>query len=85
MLSGIKIIAVYCLMGNILNGISYKEDSRRKTSNTEVITTAVVLSFFKRRMKCQKHYEDDRNGASDARPEWFIQAFALLPLINRQN
>lgn len=46
MLSDIKIIAVYCLIDDILKGIGHKEDSRRKVSDSEVITTAVVAALY---------------------------------------
>jgi hypothetical protein len=46
MLSDIKIIAVYCLIDDILKGIGHKEDSRRKLSDSEVITTAVVGALY---------------------------------------
>ena len=46
MLSGDKIIGIYCLVDDLLKGISHKEDSRRKVSDSELITTAMVSALY---------------------------------------
>ncbi len=46
MLTGDKIISIYCIVDDILKGICYKEDSRRKVSDSEVITTGVVSALY---------------------------------------
>lgn len=46
MLSGDKIIALYCIVDDILKGIHHFEDSRRKVSDSEVITTALVSALY---------------------------------------
>jgi hypothetical protein len=46
MLTEDKIIGIYCIVDDILKGIGYKEDSRRKVSDSEVITTAVVSALY---------------------------------------
>ncbi len=42
MLTEDKIIRIYCIIDDILKGIGHQEDSRRRVSNSEVITTALV-------------------------------------------
>jgi hypothetical protein len=46
MLTEDKIISIYCIIYDILKGIGYKEDIRRKVSDSEVITTAVVSALY---------------------------------------
>lgn len=46
MLTEDKIISIYCIIDDILKGIGYKEDSRRKVSDSEVITTAVISALY---------------------------------------
>ncbi len=46
MLKGDKIIGIYCIVDDILKGIGYKDDSRRKVSDSEIITTAVVSALY---------------------------------------
>jgi hypothetical protein len=46
MLTEDKIIGIYCIVDDILKGIGHKEDSRRKVSDSEVITTAVVSALY---------------------------------------
>lgn len=46
MLTEDKIISIYCIIDDILKGIEYKEDIRRKVSDSEVITTAVVSALY---------------------------------------
>ena len=41
-----KIIALYCITDDLLKGIGHKEDSRRKVSDSEVITTALVSALY---------------------------------------
>ena len=41
-----KIIALYCIVDDLLKGIGHKEDIRRKVSDSEVITTALVSSLY---------------------------------------
>lgn len=46
MLTEDKIIGIYCIVDDILKGIGHMEDSRRKISDSEVITTAVVSALY---------------------------------------
>jgi len=46
MLTEDKIIRIYCIVDDILKGIGHKEDSRRKVSDSEVITTALVSALY---------------------------------------
>lgn len=41
-----KIIALYCIVDDLLKGIGHREDIRRKVSDSEVITTALVSSLY---------------------------------------
>lgn len=41
-----KIIALYCLVDDLLKGIGHHEDSRRKISDSEVITTAIISVLY---------------------------------------
>ena len=46
MLNEDKIIAIFCLVDDLLKGIGHKEDNRRKVSDSEVITTAIVSALY---------------------------------------
>lgn len=46
MLTEDKVIAIYCIIDDILKGIRYSEDSRRRVSDSEVITTAIVSALY---------------------------------------
>lgn len=46
MLSENKIIGIFCLVDDLLKGIRHKEDSRRRVSDSEVITTALVSALY---------------------------------------
>lgn len=46
MLTGDKIIGIYCIIDDILKGIGHKEDERRKVSDSEIITTALVSALY---------------------------------------
>lgn len=39
-----KIISIFCLIDDILQGIDHKEDKRRQVSDSEIILTAIVSS-----------------------------------------
>ncbi len=41
-----KIIALYCIVDDLLQGINHREDRRRKVSDSEVITTALVSALY---------------------------------------
>lgn len=41
-----KIIALYCIVDDLLKGIGHQEDSRRKVSDSEVMTTAIVAALY---------------------------------------
>lgn len=41
-----KIIALYCIVDDLLKAVHHSEDSRRKISDAEVITTTVVSSLY---------------------------------------
>lgn len=44
MLSKDKIISIFCLIDDILQGIDHKDDIRRRVSDSEIILTAIVSS-----------------------------------------
>ncbi|MEJ0101763.1 MAG: IS982 family transposase [Bacteroidota bacterium] len=46
MLTEDKIIGIYCIVDDILKGIGHLEDSRRKVSDSEIITTAIVSALY---------------------------------------
>lgn len=46
MLCNDKIIAIYCFVDDLLKGIGHQEDSRRKISDSEIITTAIVSALY---------------------------------------
>src|SRR5258708_145916 len=46
MLTEDKVIGIYCIIDDILKGINHPEDSRRKVSDSEVITTAIVSALY---------------------------------------
>jgi len=46
MLNEDKIIAIFCLVDDLLQGIGHKEDNRRKVSDSEIITTAIVSALY---------------------------------------
>lgn len=46
MLCDDKIIAIYCLVDDLLKGLGRQEDVRRKLSDSEVITTAIVSALY---------------------------------------
>ena len=56
MLTGDKIIGIYCIVDDILKGIGHKEDSRRRVSDSEIITTAIVSALY-----FGGHVENGRN------------------------
>lgn len=46
MLTEDKIISIYCIIDDILKGAGHYEDSRRKVSDSEIITTALVSALY---------------------------------------
>ncbi|MEO7486971.1 MAG: IS982 family transposase [Ferruginibacter sp.] len=46
MLTEDKIIRIYCIVDDILKSIGHAEDSRRKVSDSEIITTAMVSALY---------------------------------------
>jgi len=46
MLSDSKIIALYCIVDDILKSLHHKEDIRVRVSDAEVITTAFVSALY---------------------------------------
>lgn len=46
MLTEDKIIGIYCIVDDILKGIGHQEDSRRKVSDSELITTALASALY---------------------------------------
>lgn len=46
MLTEDKIIGIYCIVDDILKGIGHSEDIRRKVSDSEIITTALVSALY---------------------------------------
>ena len=46
MLSEDKIIAIYCFVDDLLKGTGRQEDIRRKVSDSEVITTAIISALY---------------------------------------
>ena len=41
-----KVISIFCLVDDILKGIHHEEDKRRKVSDSEVLTTALVSAMY---------------------------------------
>ena len=46
MLSEDKIISIYCFVDDLLKGCGWQEDIRRKVSDSEIITTAIVSALY---------------------------------------
>lgn len=46
MLSEDKIIGIFCFVDDLLKGIGHQEDCRKKISDSEVITTAIVSALY---------------------------------------
>jgi hypothetical protein len=46
MLSEDKIIAIYCFVDDLLKGTGRQEDIRRKVSDSEIITTAIISALY---------------------------------------
>ncbi len=46
MLSEDKIIAIYCFVDDLLKGTGRQEDSRRKVSDSEIITSAIISALY---------------------------------------
>ncbi len=46
MLTEDKIISIYCIVDDILKGIGHKEDVRRRISDSEIITTALISALY---------------------------------------
>lgn len=46
MLTEGKIISIFCIVDDILKAIGHQEDMRRKVSDSEVITTALVSALY---------------------------------------
>ena len=46
MLTEDKIIRIYCIIDDILKGVGHQEDNRRKVSDSEIITTAIVSALY---------------------------------------
>ena len=46
MLSENKIISIFCFVDDLLKAIGHQEDCRRKVSDSEIITTAIVSALY---------------------------------------
>lgn len=46
MLSENKIIAIYCFVDDLLKGTGRQEDNRRKVSDSEIITSAIISALY---------------------------------------
>ena len=46
MLSEDKIISIYCFVDDLLKNFGWQEDVRRKVSDSEIITTAIVSALY---------------------------------------
>jgi len=46
MLNEDKIIAIYCFVDDLLKGVERQEDIRRKVSDSEIITTAIISALY---------------------------------------
>ncbi len=46
MLNEDKIISIFCMVDDLLKGIGHHEDTKRKVSDSEVITTAIVSALY---------------------------------------
>lgn len=67
MLTEDKIISIFCIVDDILKAIGHKEDSRRRVSDSEVITTALVSALY-----FGGHLENGRN---------FMKMTKLVPVM----
>lgn len=67
MLTEDKIISIFCIVDDILKAIGHKEDSRRRVSDSEVITIALVSALY-----FGGHLENGRN---------FMKMTKLVPLM----
>jgi hypothetical protein len=53
----IEIISIYCITDDLLKLLGKKEDERRKMTDAEVITTAIVaVKFFGGQFRVHKNY-----------------------------
>jgi len=41
-----KVIAIYCLIDDMLKSVKHPEDVRRRVSDSEVIATAVISAMY---------------------------------------
>jgi hypothetical protein len=46
MLKEDKIISIFCLVDDLLKAIGHQKDIRRKISDSEIITTAIISSLY---------------------------------------
>ena len=46
MLNEDKVIRIFCLVDDLLQGIGHKEDIRRKVSDSEITTTAIISALY---------------------------------------
>jgi hypothetical protein len=46
MLNEDKVISIFCFIDDLLQGIGHKEDVRRKMSDSEIITTALIAALY---------------------------------------
>lgn len=46
MLTKDKIIGIFCFIDDLLQSVNHHEDIRRKVSDSEIITTAIVSSLY---------------------------------------
>lgn len=46
MLTQDKVIAIYCIIDDLMKGIDHKEDIRRRVSDSEIATTAVISALY---------------------------------------
>jgi hypothetical protein len=67
MLTEDKIISIFCIVDDILKAIGHKEDTRRRVSDSEVITTALVSALY-----FGGHLENGRN---------FMKMTKLVPVM----
>lgn len=61
MLNEDKVIRIFCLIDNLLQGIGYQEGIRRKVSDSEIITSAIGQHFILAGIRImQEAYTDDK-------------------------
>jgi len=67
MLTQDKVIAIYCIIDDLMKGIGHAEDTRRRISDSEVVTTALVSALY--------------FGGNQVHAIHFMKHFGLIPMM----